>query len=454
MVLGYVTFARILDAQLFGVFVLFIAVTSVFEVFLDLGIDKAMEKRISEQRNAVPPGDVLTTGLLLKTGSMLLVATILIASRGYIDSYVGADVTMLLVPVLVAQQLGWLILAILRGEQSVATAEYLTLVQNVVFVLLGVLLILRGFGVEGLITGYGLGWLVLSVVGYRLISTELGTFSIDIVRSLFDFSWYNFVASSVMTASYRWIDILLIGFFLTRTDVAAYEVAWQISVVFLLLPQAIALTLFPSVSERATQGQFDEIERLVPTVITWSIVIVVPGVIGGLVLGNEILSLIFGPEFAIAAAALVIILFGKIAESLNYVFGTLLLAIDRPGLVAKTALVFVALNVGLNVALIPRYGIVGAAVATTMAYFLFTAMNATYLSKYVRLTVNVDEVGTSVLSALAMGSVLWGVQELVRIDSLVVLLATVAFGGVVYTAALLSFASYRQMILDVTSEML
>jgi O-antigen/teichoic acid export membrane protein len=80
--------------------------------------------------------------------------------------------------------------------------------------------------------------------------------------------------------------------------------------------------------------------------------------------------LYLGREFAGMLGALVCLLPGTIATSVGYVVHSDLAARGAVGRSFISNMVSLAANIGLNVVLIPRYGIVGAAIASSLAYLL------------------------------------------------------------------------------------
>ncbi|MFC7176989.1 polysaccharide biosynthesis C-terminal domain-containing protein [Halosegnis marinus] len=141
---------------------------------------------------------------------------------------------------------------------------------------------------------------------------------------------------------------------------------------------------------------------------------------------------------------LVVLLVGKIPESLNDVVARTLFGLDKPAYTAYAAGLFMLINVGLNVVLIPLYGIEGAAIATTLAFAVNAAVNTYYLRSQVAVSFDYRTLGYVLLSSLCMGVVLLLINQMISIDSQVSLLGTVVFGGVLYFFVLLIPPSVRQ----------
>jgi O-antigen/teichoic acid export membrane protein len=442
--LGFAAFARALGASTFGMFLLYNALLGVLNAGADLGIGNAVQKRISERPGPTEARELFTTAALMKLATTLVAAGLVIQFRDLINAYIGSEVAWLLAPVLAIQQIGWLVSNTLHGELSIRTAQYLELVRRILFIGVGYLLIYLGYGVLGVIIGLASGWITLGVVGFWFCSAEIGRPSVSATRSLVRFSKYDFIPSTLRDSAYSWIDVVVIGFFLTQAHVAAYEMAWRVSGVVVLLSYAIGLNMFPQVSDWSTNDALERAERVVPEAITGSILFVIPAIVGAWFLGNDILRLVFGPEFTIATAALIVLLVGKLFEATNNVYAPVLQGLDRPELLARSAVVFLILNVVLNVVLIQFFGLVGAALATSAALAVYVGLNSRYVSRFLDFRSPSRETAALTLGALIMGIPLWVTRNAITIDTLPRLALVISIGGVVYFSVLSLTPRFRQ----------
>jgi O-antigen/teichoic acid export membrane protein len=85
-------------------------------------------------------------------------------------------------------------------------------------------------------------------------------------------------------------------------------------------------------------------------------------------LAEEFLLVYFGPEYATSAPLLQILLLGSIIYGINRVYVPVLQSIGELKRQQATNVVALLVNVVLNLLFIPRFGIIGAAVATTISY--------------------------------------------------------------------------------------
>lgn len=437
-------FARELSPTELGSFFIFQAVLGVLSLPADFGIRTAVEKRISE---GVEEPDYFTTAIVLKLIPIALLISVIFLVEEAFNQYIGADLALYLGLAIILHETSALAMNVLKGELRAGETAILELSWKLVWGLLGAALVFYGFGVHAIVYSLLIGFLVSSLLGFYKTEISLGSFDAAKARSLLDFSRYSFVGT-VAGYSYNWVDVLIIGFFLNQASVAAYEVAWKVAVLVVLLPKAISITVFPKVSQLATKGDIGAIEALYRKVIMPSLVVVTPAAIGVLVLSSEILSVIFGPDYAGASVAFIALVFAKIPDAIREITGRFLLGIDQPQLLARSSIVDIFVNVVLNVLLVLQFGIVGAAVATGLAYLVGTTLRIKYLRQHMRITAPMADIAWSLVAALFMGFVLVSVMRVVTIDSFDRLVSVVGLGVVSYVLALLMSGSIRTTARD------
>ncbi|SFG72750.1 Membrane protein involved in the export of O-antigen and teichoic acid [Halopelagius inordinatus] len=439
---GVALFARLLPPAELGVFFLFEALLGMLFIPADFGIRGALQKRISEGSN---PGQMLTTAVLLKAVPLSIVVTAILVARPWINGYVGETIAVWLAVAIVGYELFQLGIDVLSGELRVGETAGIRLAQKIVWLVAGYVLVEQGYGVRGLIFGLIAGYAVSFLWGMYRRSTPFLRPTFGEAHSLVSYSRYNFV-SAISGYFYSWMDVALIGLFLTTSHVSTYEAAWRVSAVAVLGSTAIAQTIFPQVSRWDADQARDRIERLIPRTVLPSLILVVPAFFGTLLFSREILGLVFGSEYTVAWLVLIILMGEKIFQAVHNITGRSLQAIDYPNLAARAAIIAIAINLALNVPLIQLYGIAGAAVATGISFVVNALLCVRYLSRFIDVTIPWTDLGWVLASSLGMTLVLLVVQSTVRVDSLVRLAFVICVGVVAYAGFVLASPPLREQI--------
>lgn len=446
--IGITFFARELGPSQLGTFFLFQALLGILSIPANFGINDATRKRLSEDKTG---DDILSSALLVKTAPLLFVIVGVVLFHRWVNRYLGMELALLLALTLLVQELARFMLDVLHGELRVDETPLIQFSRQTIWVLLGAVMVVYGYGANGLIFALAISLFITFLWAFWKQDTSYGKPSRESIRSLLDYSKYSAV-TSVGGYLYNWADVAIIGFFLTHTEVGAYEVAWRVSGPVLLLSTAISTTIFPQISRWDSEGAKDRIEKLIRDVLTPSLFLIVPSFVGVLLLSRQILGIVFGGEFEIAWLVLIILMADKIFQGGQVIIGRSLKAIDYPELAAKAAVISIVINIGLNVLLIWKFGIVGAAIATLVASILNDLLHYRYLSRFLNFTIPVYDLGWLFLASSLMGVVLSVILSMIQIDTLPELFGVVILGAILYIPTALMYRPVRDKVFAITDE--
>lgn len=442
--LGITYFARELGSYQMGVFFLFQALLGIIAIPADFGINNGVTKRLSEGES---PGSILSTAILLKGLLLLPVIAAIVLARGPINDYLGAELALLLVLALVLQEAARLTIQVLKGELRVGETAGPLFFRKLVYVAVGSVFVFMEAGVRGIIYGLLAGLVVMLGWGAWKSSTALNTPSLDQARSLFDYSKYAFV-SSIGGYFYSWMDVAIIGLFLTQSEVGIYEISWRVTGIVMLFSSSIATAIFPQVSQWDAEDATERIESLLSDSIAPALLVAIPAFFGVILFPEEILGLVFGAEYTAGGLILIILMGEKVVQSVHIILGRSLQGINQPHLAAKAGVISMALNLVLNIILVIKFGIVGAAIATAFSFIVNSILHAYYLSRFISIRVPYVRVGGCIAASFGMAIVLSIVESAVMIRNLPMLLLIIGLGIVVYVGFALMIPPSRSVILN------
>jgi O-antigen/teichoic acid export membrane protein len=180
-------------------------------------------------------------------------------------------------------------------------------------------------------------------------------------RELFSFS----LAVSLVSFFYfisRWIGIFMLGYFATSKDVGIYGAVDRV-IPLINLPLISLNSIFPPmISELYGKKDFVKIESLYKVETKWAISLGLPFFLVLSIFARPIMS-IFGAGFAEGAIALIILSAAQMIIVTAGSQGQVLMMTGNQNLTLINNAFFAFTNIVLNYFLIPRYGILGAAVA-------------------------------------------------------------------------------------------
>ena len=194
-------------------------------------------------------------------------------------------------------------------------------------------------------------------------------------RTLKEMLAYSIPASfaHVLYRSNLWVDILMLTWLATAAEVGVYKVAVAMAMLG-ALPVMASTTMFgPVVAELVYARDFERLNGLLKIVTRWLIIISAPLYLGVLLLPDLILS-VFDDAYLEGIQALSILMVGQIIYLACAPAGTTLVMAGHSVLNMINGVIAVIINLALNSWLIPKYGIVGAAMASSVAISLWPIM--------------------------------------------------------------------------------
>ncbi len=170
-------------------------------------------------------------------------------------------------------------------------------------------------------------------------------------------------------------DLVLIGAFLGAESVGLYRPVCSVVALVGFGLGAVNMPLGPTISGLFAKGEYARLQRVITGAARATAAYALPVTIG-LIVARKWVLLIYGPEFVPGATALAILSVGHLLTAAIGPVGSLLTMTGFERDAAKSVTVGAVINVGLNLLLIPRFGIEGAAVATSVSLVAWRTSSA------------------------------------------------------------------------------
>jgi O-antigen/teichoic acid export membrane protein len=441
---GLAIFARKLGAAALGVFFLLQALSGVLRDVAGFGIGPAIIKRLSEGQRE---GDVIATAMSIQTFILIFLLFSIFIFKNSINDYLGADIWIFLAAYIFFQQYSILLTSIMKGQLRIGETGFLKLARDSIFVGTGLLLIIQGYGLYGVVYGLLAGEISRLIAALYITSISLSMPTVSTAQSLLDFSKHSYI-SSVSKNIFSYVDVLLVGYFLTTADVGIYEIPWRVATFVLMFSNALNTSLFPKISEWDVEEFQQNIESIVAGSVCVVWYIAVPALFGAIVLGREILRFGFGSEYEAGWVVLIIVMIIQIVKVTDGILAQSLQALDHPYLNARVDVIALLIGIGLNAIFIWNYEMVGAAVAMLLAIGFKLSLHYQYLERFIHVQFRIRDAGSVIAASVTMALLLLLARQIVSIHSIFDLLGFVIGGVVVYGIITLSFPNLRKLLFD------
>ena len=176
------------------------------------------------------------------------------------------------------------------------------------------------------------------------------------------------------------IDIFVIKYYEGSTNVAFYSVAVKVITVIAVAINAISLSVATDIAYNFTNKNFDELRKILKKsgqiIFYFSLISSL-----FLFLFCKPILCVFGNQYLASSTAFIILLAGNLIMSISGNTYIYLLMTNKGMIMVKLLLLSVLINLSLNLILIPRFGIEGAAIASITAIIFWNFLGAFYIFK-------------------------------------------------------------------------
>jgi len=417
--------ARYFGPEPYGIYSLGIAIMSFLSLVFLLGMQKGVVRyvaffRARKQEKKVK--GVITSALRM---SSLISIAVFVAMFFLSDSIallfneprlaITIRIFALALPFLsVSNILSSVLKAFRRNDYDVIAMNITNNLFSLVFI---VVFWYLGFTFYGVSIGWTIGTVIAFFAGLFLVQKVYPVFrnpieSAHVSRELLAFS-VPLLLVSAMWMVISWTDTVMLGFFNTVGSVGIYNVALPTARLLYAIPTAFTVIFLPVASGLFSIGKTEQMKHVYRTVTKWIFYLTFPALLIFSLFSRQIISILFGANYVSGALPLVVLSVGFFILAILSISNNVLITMKKTKTVAFHTVSAAALNVALNVLLIPIYGIYGAALATASSFFLWRGLDLVNAYRCTRFNPFSGHVMKSVLAGLiSIGliyilSVLW-----------------------------------------------
>lgn len=415
-----IIFTRVLGADLLGVYYLFLAYFSIFNVFSEFGLGNGLVKKISEGEQEL---NYFSAYFTLRMIFLVAVTILLLCLMPTSDVFLWVIIA-LCVSFFSSTVSYWIL-----GTNKFSTYNLSKAMGELVRIILSIGLVLIGFSVGGLIGAFIVGLIFSGVLCLKYFKVKLIKPQKECLIDLFKFSTciavVNFVAILI-----GYSDTVILSIFGDTGDIGVYRVVLQFASVVLLAANAYNTIIYPKLSFYA-KNDMVEFNKILSNSIICSLVIGIPCCFGGILLGEPAIFYLYGVDFVCGTGVFCVLLMYYLLSIFSTLYATALSAKNQVFVLFKINIAVLVVNMVLNVVLFYLMGIVGIAISSLICVSLQVLMEKKVLGK---IGFNGLFVAKICFSTLIMCIVL---VILGKINSLETLILNIGVGVCVYFIVLL-----------------
>lgn len=360
--------ARVLSPGDRGLMVLVMTLPNLMFNLLNAGLHESTTYFVG--RRKVPANQVLGNALVIAAAIGAAAFAVLMGLRAPLTALflkgLPADLwpaVALLVPAALAQGI---LLSMLRAQMRFARMNAWRVV--------GPVLLLVGFALALVVFGGGLRagvlvyfWMSLPLLtlAFLLVAQVVPlSFRPDgrLMRAMLRYGMKSYAQVLISGMNYR-LDVYLVALFLTTEEVAFYGVAFALAEIAWFLPNAAGTVLFP----RLSNAPLEDVHRL--TARASRVILALTALTAlAVALASALVPVVYSRPYWRSIPPLLILLPGVVMMTMHKLLGRNFASRDRQQFTVIASTVAFALILLLDVLLIPRLGVEGAALASSIGY--------------------------------------------------------------------------------------
>ncbi|MED2970934.1 flippase [Fictibacillus sp. B-59209] len=374
-ILLLVVLARILGPAGQGKYALITLLPTVLLTFLTLGINTSTIYYISRgdvKLNTVYNNNIII-GTLLSLVSMGIGAIVIFFFSEKFFNHTPHTLLYLCLLALPFMFLREYFQTVFQGLQDFKLFNTAMVVNQVgILGFVAVFVLIFRLGLPGAIMAFIAGNLInVAYMVYQLkkkhrLRFNIRGFSWEYFRKSVNYGLKAHISNFASFLNYR-IVVFLIGFFMVDSAVGIYVTAMNIGERLTIFAASISNVLYPKIAAIETDEERNHLTSLVSRNIM-AITLVIA--LAGTIVAKDLIVTLFGHQYENSASLLQITLPGVALLSVEKILSNDIAGRGKPELNMYLSIFNVLFNLVLNVVLIPRYGVTGAAFSATITYFV------------------------------------------------------------------------------------
>ncbi len=233
---------------------------------------------------------------------------------------------------------------------------------------------------------------------------------------------------TMMTSIYFNFDITMLGFMRGAREAGLYNATYKLLMFLLLVDRVFSMVILPLFSRhyKKSRKSFEHVLSMASRAI---IAVVLPLSAGGFMLALPIMGFVYGGEYTNSFTTFRLLIWALVITGVGSIYTQGLIASGNEKKYASAMIMGTLANVVLNLIMIPKFGMVGAAVATlfsevVMVFFMFFAF-----SKIARVHI-IPHIARPIFASVVMCISLYLMRELNL--SLLILIGAVIYISLIY----------------------
>ncbi len=374
--------ARVLGPSSWGAFSYVMTLVAFMTIFSDMGMGAIVTRESS--KNPEFSKKYFSTAFCIKIFLLIAGMLLLIFGAPYITNIPEAKALMPLIAIILffdsLRNFGFVISRAKEKMQLEALNEIIT---NFVITVLGLAFLYFIPTSESLtlayINGVAIGFIAVLLMLKDHFYSSLISFDKTLVKPILKDS-LPFALASFLGAIMINTDLIMIGWMRSADEVGFYSAAQKPIQVFYTIASLFAVSIFPALT-KTLKDSLEKGGRILEKAVSMSLLIAIPLSLGGIILADQIINLLFGSQYLAATLSFQILMLTILIIFPSVIVSNSILAHEQQKNFIAFSMIGAIGNIIFNLLLIPYFGIAGASASTVLTqlvsnYFIWNKMQS------------------------------------------------------------------------------
>ncbi|MST04089.1 MAG: flippase [Candidatus Pacebacteria bacterium] len=356
--------ARVLGVSGWGAFSYALGIVTMLTVFSDFGINALITRQGANQEKR---DQYIVTSLGIKIGLIIILS---IGAIFFAQNFAKLEEAKIIIPLLlfvfIFDTLRDLGSAITRSMEKMQIESALNILTNASILIFGILFLYKEASVSNLAIAYSLGSLIGFSACFFILRKNFTNLKanfkpeliIEIIKSAWPYGMLIIMGIVMLNT-----DIIILGSVATAEAVGYYSSGQKLIQLLYVIPTLIGISAFPQLA-RFAQSAPEKARAILKKTVLVSVLMAVFFVSILLPLSKFIIQAAFGDQYLKSIPVFQILIFSLLVVFPSSILGQAIFAYKKERYFIWISLVTILGNALLDLILIPKYGIEGAAYAT------------------------------------------------------------------------------------------
>jgi O-antigen/teichoic acid export membrane protein len=441
--------ARSLTVAEYGLFYAVFAFISLFSLFRDPGLSSALakyipeftvRKRFSEIKSSIASVLLIqaSLGIAFSAALFILSDKIALSVFGTLDAALPIRILSVWFFVEIFRSL---VVTLTQGFQHMAAYSSINFFHVLlIFVFTTFFIGALRLDINGVALSYLLAAALISILGaiffvkkYPQIFLKKISINKPLLKKLLMFGLPIFIGgfgSLILT----YTDTLTITVFRSLDEVGLYQAAQPSARILWYLTTTLTVVLYPMISELWAKNEKTLLRQALHFLTKFSFILIIPLALVFIAFPDIVINVLFGSRYLGGAAVLQIFGLASIVYALYDILITVITGIGRPFVVTKTIAIMALFNLVGDLALVPRYGIEGAAMITFTSFVIGLVLAVCYARKFIKFTVPTISLSKALVGGMLTLLLIFGLKSILVLSlwpkTFAVIIPSLLFYGV------------------------